>query len=161
MGAQGKKFRGLILSPHLPDFSHPQISSLSLSSPSQTVTSTTRRRRGHRGRASWDPVRWGPLSHLRMATGRIRIGRSLRAPKTETQSQNPNPPRTPNQVEIHHRNYARRIPETRRILWNLQNPNILQPTISKYSNTPNRMNPLQFCFAVCSPPPPIGCAGEP
>jgi hypothetical protein len=41
---------------------------------------------------------------VRMATGRVRIGWSLRAPKTKTQSRNPNPNRIPIRVEIHHQN---------------------------------------------------------
>ena len=36
-----------------------------------------------------------------MATGRVRIGWSLRAPKTETRNRNPNP--KPIRVEIHHK----------------------------------------------------------
>ena len=54
---------------------------------------------------------------VRMATGRVRIGWSLRAPKTETRNRNPNP--KPIRVEIHHQNQTRGypkpewIPETR------------------------------------------------
>jgi hypothetical protein len=44
---------------------------------------------------------------LRMATGRVRIEWSLRAPKTETRNQNPNPLRTPNRIEIHPQNKNR------------------------------------------------------
>jgi hypothetical protein len=50
---------------------------------------------------------------IRMATGRTRIGWSLWAPKTETRTENPNPPQTPIRVEIHPRNRNLRIPETR------------------------------------------------
>lgn len=54
-----------------------------------------------------------------MATGRVRIGWSLRAPKTETRNRNPNPNPKPIRVEIHHQNQTRGypkpewIPETR------------------------------------------------
>ena len=37
-----------------------------------------------------------------MATGRVWIGWSLRAPKTETRNRNPNPNPKPIRVEIHH-----------------------------------------------------------
>ena len=62
---------------------------------------------------------WLHVVALRIATGRVRIGWSLRAPKTETQNQNPNPPRKPIRVEIHQQNQTRgypkpeQIPETR------------------------------------------------
>ena len=58
------------------------------------------------------------VAGLRMATGRVRIGWSLRAPKTETRNRNPNP--KPIRVEIHHQNQTRGypkpewMPETRR-----------------------------------------------
>jgi len=57
-------------------------------------------------------------TRLRMATGRVWTGWSLRAPKTETRSQNPKPVR----VEIQHQNQTRKylkleqIPETRMVI---------------------------------------------
>ena len=47
-----------------------------------------------------------------MATGRVRIGWSLRAPKTETRNRNPKPIR----VEIHHQNQTRGYPKPEWIL---------------------------------------------
>ena len=44
---------------------------------------------------------------VRMATGRVRIGWSLRAPEIETRNRNPNPNPKPIQVEIHHQNQTR------------------------------------------------------
>ena len=65
-----------------------------------------------------DAVAQGMMAEkLRMATGRVQIGWSLRAPKTETRNRNPNP--KPIRVEIHHQNQTRGypkpewIPETR------------------------------------------------
>ena len=57
---------------------------------------------------------------VRMAMGRVRIGWSLRVPKTETRNRNPNPKPKPIRVEIHHQNQTRGypkpewIPKTRR-----------------------------------------------
>jgi hypothetical protein len=61
--------------------------------------------------------RWLPPSRrgLRMATGRVQIRWSLRAPKTETRNQNPNPNWKPIRVEIHHQNQTRRYPKPERI----------------------------------------------
>ena len=44
-----------------------------------------------------------------MAMGRVRIGWSLRAPKTETRNRNPNP--EPIRVEIHNQNQPRGYPK--------------------------------------------------
>jgi len=57
-------------------------------------------------------------SHLRMATGRVRFGWSIWAPKTETRTWNPNPTRTPIRVQIQTQNRNPRIPETERIIRN-------------------------------------------
>ena len=72
-----------------------------------------------------------------MATGRVRIGWSLRAPKTETRNQNPNPPRKPIRVEIHNQNQTRgypkpeRIPETR---MDTRNPNGYPKPVDIYTH---------------------------
>jgi hypothetical protein len=88
------------------------------------------------GSCLWVPLdQWGPTwsarqhHQLRMATGRVRIGWSLRAPKPETRNRNLNSNRKPIRVEIHHQNqnqtrgYSKpeRIPETR---MDTQNPRI-------------------------------------
>ena len=58
-------------------------------------------------------------AEVKMAMGQIRIGWSLRAPKTETRNRNPNPNPKLIRVEIHHQNQTRGypkpewIPETR------------------------------------------------
>ena len=60
------------------------------------------------------------LRSVRMATGRVRFGWSIWAPKTETRTWNPNPTRTPIRVQIQTQNRNPRIPETERII---RNPN--------------------------------------
>ena len=52
-----------------------------------------------------------PPTTLKMATGRVRIGWSLRAPKTETRNRNPNPNPKPIRVEIHYQNQTRGYPK--------------------------------------------------
>jgi hypothetical protein len=46
-------------------------------------------------------AKWKGETMLRMATGRIRIERSVRAPKTETQTKNLKLMRTPIRMKIH------------------------------------------------------------
>jgi hypothetical protein len=56
--------------------------------------------------------RWRLLqTEVRMTTGRVWIGWSLRASKTETRSRNPIPNRTPIRMEIHHQNQTRGYPK--------------------------------------------------
>jgi hypothetical protein len=73
-----------------------------------------------------DSQEWSSFmrAELKMATGQVWIGWSLRAPKTETRSRNPKPKPKPIRVEIQHQNQTRgypkleRIPETRMIIQN-------------------------------------------
>jgi hypothetical protein len=62
---------------------------------------------------SFSPTRG--LRQVRMATGWVWIGWSLRAPKIETRSRNPNPNRTLIRVEIHHQNQTRGYPKLEQI----------------------------------------------
>ena len=69
--------------------------------------------RCHNTRLEYCTRGWGSLGwqlRIRMATGQVRIGWSLRAPKTETRNRNPNP--KPIRVEIHHQNQTRGYPKS-------------------------------------------------
>ena len=73
-----------------------------------------------------------------MATGRVRFGWSIWAPKTETRTWNPNPPRNPIRVRIHTQNRNPRISETRRIIRNpifFYKPAIAFPSFQQITNS--------------------------